>query len=150
MDKQTRKEWEQSIINNNQIPPMASMLTFLESLFRTLESIEEAHKPSKLKQNSVSNNPTRFNKRTFHLNNTTINNNYCPCCQRRHPLYKCCKLSSVTLQEENPVIQQNNICSNCLRTGHSTNHYTSKARCQQCKQKHHTIHSSFITERQNT
>ncbi|KAI8116053.1 hypothetical protein CVS40_11812 [Lucilia cuprina] len=48
------------------------------------------------------------------------------------------------------VIQQNNICSNCLHSGHNISQCSSAARCQKCKQNHHTIlHSSFLTENQN-
>lgn len=137
LDKQTRKEWEQSINTNNQIPSMASMLNFLEMSVRTLESVEEADNSTRTeKPQYVSKIPQqRLNKRAFRVNNTAVDNNYCLCCQ--NPLYKCFKFYSLSLTDKRTVIQQNNICS-------------SAARCQQCKQNHHTIfHSYFSREKQN-
>ena len=129
LDKQTRKEWEQSITNNNEIPPMSTMLNFLEISFRTLESVQEHPEPLKKdKTQSYNKIPQqRFNKRSFYVNNTTIDNYLCP------------------------VIHQNNICSNCLHVNHNINQCTSPTHFQQCKQNRHTIlHITFFTKHQNT
>ncbi|XP_075163108.1 uncharacterized protein LOC142235734 [Haematobia irritans] len=146
MDKETRKDWEQSI-NINENPSMDDLFKFLEVSFRTLESVEESVNSIEKPVSSSRSQLIKPYKRSLYTHNAAVNVNYCVCCQRRHPLYKCFKFSSLSPTEKRSVVSQNNICSNCLNSGHFYKQCKIAARCQQCQESHHTIlHGAYAAD----
>ncbi|XP_059223359.1 uncharacterized protein LOC131997084 [Stomoxys calcitrans] len=146
MDKQTRKEWEQSI-SSTELPVMNDLFKFLETTFRTLESVEESNNRPE-RQISVSRCPQQKPfKRSLHMHNAAVSTSTCVCCQRRHPLYKCFKFLSLSPTEKKSIVSQNNVCTNCLNPGHYFRQCKIAARCQLCHQTHHTIlHAAYATD----
>ena len=43
LDHQTRKEWEQSLKASTEVPSITTLFQFLETSFRTLETINDSH-----------------------------------------------------------------------------------------------------------
>lgn len=143
LDIQTRKEWEQSLKASTSIPTMAEMLIFLETTFRTLESIEEE---------AVSTTPHAINRETrrkptkFVRAHTisTVNDDNCPCCHKRHPLYKCFRFTNLPSTEKKNFVNQHRLCRNCLNSGHMQFACKHTTRCHICRESHHTIlHNEF-------
>lgn len=109
LDIQTRKEWEQSLKASTSIPPMSEMLNFLETTFRTLESLEEdkattiplvyakdpRKKPTKIMRSHTA---------------TTLNDNNCLCCNKRHPLYKCFRFTTLSSPDKKNFVNQHRLC----------------------------------------
>ncbi|XP_065356376.1 uncharacterized protein LOC135950776 [Calliphora vicina] len=151
LDRQSRKEWEQSLKGSTEIPPIEDLFTFLETAFRTLESIDESDQIDNMASSRMQHfqNRTRnIPRRNVHMttSNTTSNDSNCPCCNKRHLLVKCFKFIGMTPVAKNEFINSMRICRNCLNTGHFSYHCRSLSRCQTCQQNHHTIlHNVFST-----
>lgn len=148
LDIQTRKEWEQSLKSSTSKPKMSEMFCFLENTFRALESVNEdtnstTSKSIKEKHTEVRKKPMR-NVRA-HIA-TAIPDDNCPCCHKRHPLYKCFKFTALSSTEKKNIVNNQRLCRNCLRTGHMQATCKLNTSCQICSQPHHTIiHNEFST-----
>ncbi|XP_077972226.1 uncharacterized protein LOC144427227 [Styela clava] len=58
-----------------------------------------------------------------------------------HPLYRCATFKQYDLQHRRDFIRENNLCFNCMRSGHIVKECPSQKRCQAdgCTRKHHTL-----------
>ena len=77
----------------------------------------------------------------------------CFLCENPHPLYQCWKAKRMPATELKKLVAQHNLCTNCLRSGHSTlAQCTSTRSCLVCRQSgHHTLlHDAFVTPSSNT
>lgn len=59
-------------------------------------------------------------------------------CKQVHPLVGCPIFKTKTPTERIAFLRQNNVCFNCLRSGHRVAACLSPGRCRTCKNKHHT------------
>ncbi|XP_036347149.1 uncharacterized protein LOC118756495 [Rhagoletis pomonella] len=152
LDRQIRKEWEQSLNGRSEIPPVQTFLKFLETTYRALEFIEEEDTSKKVVNRSYSDKQKQHKpaRRQLHANAATTtassaSSNYsCPCCQKQHLLYKCFKFSALPAAEKQSFVLQHRLCLNCLGKGHTYSECERNSRCQACKQPHHTvIHNAF-------
>lgn len=150
LDSQTLKEWEQSLKASTEIPTIKDLLNFLETTFRTLETISDQVAPSTTgfrttkphqQQNRSGNNTRRF------VHSTTTNTDIdCPCCNKRHLLYKCFKFTALPSSAKRQFLNTKKICRNCLNVGHFSYNCRLSTRCQICDQDHHTIvHNEYHT-----
>ena len=60
------------------------------------------------------------------------------CKPEKHPLFRCPKWEGWALPQKLAHIAANQLCSNCLHKGHTTEACKSKYRCTTCHQKHHS------------
>ena len=149
LDLQTRKDWEQSLKNGTSVPPISDMLSFLETAFRALESVDEVSSPcsSKPSRGTLSTSRRRP-MRTIrtHTASALLNEN-CPCCNKRHLLYKCFKFPTLSSLQKKNIIYQQRLCTNCLRPGHMQSTCKLNTKCHICSEPHHTIvHNEFSTK----
>ena len=79
LDQQTRKE-SQSLKASTEVPSITTLFQFLETSFRTLETINDLYQTTN----------KQISKRNVHVT-ATNNDSNCPCCDKRHPLFKCFK-----------------------------------------------------------
>ncbi|XP_046803835.1 uncharacterized protein LOC111678554 [Lucilia cuprina] len=157
LDVQTRKEWEQSLNASTQIPPIEDLFKFLESTFRTLETISDQtdsspNVPFSKPKTPQHQNKSRNNLRRY-VNAASTSTDYnCPCCNERHLLFKCFKFSALPSSEKRDFLNSKRICRNCLTPGHFSNKCHVASRCQVCQQNHHTtVHNEyFINHVSNT
>ncbi|XP_065361949.1 uncharacterized protein LOC135955527 [Calliphora vicina] len=142
LEMQTRKEWEQSLKASTSIPPMSDMLNFLETTFRTMESLEEeAVSTTHVYGKENRKKPTRVIR--AHTA-STVNDNNCLFCNKRHPLYKCFRFTTLSSAEKKSFVNQHRLCRNCLNTGHLQSSCRLNTRCHICREPHHTIiHNEF-------
>lgn len=142
LDMQTRKEWEQSLKATTTIPFMSDMLNFLETTFRTLESIEEETvSMPKTYCKEIRRKPTKIVR--AHTA-SAANDNNCLCCNKRHPLYKCFRFTTLSSAEKKNFVNQHRLCRNCLNSGHIQSSCRLNTKCHICNDTHHTIlHNEF-------
>ncbi|XP_075167525.1 uncharacterized protein LOC142239617 [Haematobia irritans] len=149
LDIQTCKEWEQSLKASTDIPKLDELFIFLETAFRTLESISDHTGPSTRTQAKIS----KSNNRSFQTNNSyqvrrvntvSVGDGNCPCCGKRHLLYKCFKFAALSSAAKFDLLKDKKICRNCLNTGHFARECRIQSRCKTCNMNHHTIvHNEF-------
>ncbi|XP_065371866.1 uncharacterized protein LOC135963802 [Calliphora vicina] len=153
LDIQTRKEWEQSLNASTQIPPIEDLFKFLEATFRTLETISDQTESNPNASFSKPKNPQQQNKgknnfrRYVNAVSTNTDSN-CPCCNKRHLLFKCFKFAALASTEKRDFLNSKRICRNCLAPGHFSNKCHVDSRCQVCQQNHHTtVHNEYFINR---
>ena len=67
----------------------------------------------------------------------------CGLCNAYHFLHLCNTFLEMTVSQRREHVKSNNLCWNCLRTGHSAGNCRSDYRCRTCEGKHHTlVHTS--------
>ncbi|XP_075157794.1 uncharacterized protein LOC142231060 [Haematobia irritans] len=140
LDLQTRRDWENSLNSNTDLPTRSQFFSFLERTFRTLESLVDEF-PSSSKSKSFKNNkgftPA---KKTCHVSKISKQNSpVCIYCEKNHWLSKCYTFLALPLSTKNDFLINKKVCRNCLVTGHEPINCTSPFRCISCKQLHHTI-----------
>lgn len=155
LDMQTRKEWEQSLKASTEIPPIKDLFNFLETSFRTLETLNDTAQLnfasfSRISaNNSFQSRPRNTFRRNVHLTTYTTDAN-CLCCNKRHLLFKCFKFAAMSPDAKREFLNSKRICRNCLNVGHFSYNCHSSSRCQSCQQNHHTtLHNLYTTNNNN-
>ena len=143
LDLNSRQLWEQNL-QGTSIPSLQVLFEFLEQRARALAASDLTH--SKSKPYRVEDNPKK-RVQVFHGQSSSN----CKCCLGDyHHLYKCSKFLGLGVSSRYEYLKKQNCCFNCLADGHSTKGCTSKFRCKQCKQPHHTLlHTTPSQERPN-
>ncbi|XP_067648555.1 uncharacterized protein [Eurosta solidaginis] len=142
IDKQTRKEWEQSLHGSTDIPQVKEFLKFLDSTYKALEFVEEGLPIAKLAKPSVNSHKDlrrgAYAKSVLTATTATANNS-CSYCQQNHFLYKCFKFAALPAVDKKEFVKQNKLCMNCLGKGHTYSNCTTTSRCKVCGSMHHTL-----------
>ena len=61
------------------------------------------------------------------------------CTSEQHPLYACQKFKAMSRDEKLSSLRKNNLCLNCLGSGHFVKLCRSSHWCKKCQQPHHTL-----------
>ncbi|GFT16782.1 integrase catalytic domain-containing protein [Trichonephila clavipes] len=129
IDRETRKQFEQSI-DSNQIPELDTFM-FLEKRSQTIDSINRSapitHKPKQVP----------FHKGKIFLNSNDSSNS-CAICKLPHLIYKCSAYHNMKVSDRFKQIKRLNLCINCLKEHHKIKDCKSKNSCSVCKKRHHT------------
>ncbi|XP_075158086.1 uncharacterized protein LOC142231359 [Haematobia irritans] len=137
LDTQTCKEWERSLNASTEIPKIGELFLFLETTFRTLESINDHDLTT---SRTVSRSASSFRPlQTRRVHVVSNRDGNCPCCGRRHLLYKCFQFSAASSAAKRDLISSKGICRNCLNVGHFSRDCRLQTRCHICNMPHHTI-----------
>lgn len=158
LDKTTEREWEQYksnfTCNDSQTKiKLDDLLQFLKNRADMLEALQA----SQSSQSTSGRDKYEVNKKQF-----TSNSNYnhkvhcnvstniktqkshhasklaCAMCKMNHPLYSCIKFLNVDYDSKLRLIKDNNLCENCLRTGHTVE-ACMFGPCRKCNRKHNSI-----------
>ncbi|XP_076284663.1 uncharacterized protein LOC143211104 [Lasioglossum baleicum] len=140
LDKETVKEWEKSLGNRVEPPPLSELFEFLETTIRGLEAYEvrqNAHGPAS--------QPTTSPKvRTLHTATSTSSRVRCNLCQGSHILCFCSAFKSMTPAARLHLVSTRRWCTNCLGP-HDVTACPSPKRCQRCAEMHHSmLHDAII------
>ncbi|XP_071052614.1 uncharacterized protein [Onthophagus taurus] len=132
LDKQTQREWE-THSKNITTPKLDQFLKVLKEKCQLLESLDGklANKFNERTNEKVSMHITSNNEKTAFMSCTFCKNN-------DHFTFKCEKLLKLPINERYNELKKNNICTNCLKSGHTPNKCNSKS-CQICQKRHNTI-----------
>ena len=63
----------------------------------------------------------------------------CSICMGNHPVAKCIKLSSASLDEKYDIVRSKRLCFRCLKPGHLSRDCQSRSNCRDCNNRHHTL-----------
>ena len=63
----------------------------------------------------------------------------CIFCEQSHPSHSCKKAESMEMSLKRRLVRKNQVCWNCLRTGHVSKTCGTRIRCKVCKRKHNTL-----------
>ena len=61
------------------------------------------------------------------------------CKKEKHPLYVCSQFKALSHEEKMSVLRDNNLCRNCLQSGHFQRKCKSNHKCKVCQKPHHTL-----------
>lgn len=157
----TKELWDERLSRSDALPKYQRFMDFLESRFRTLESLEATRKVQNISFNSKKSDSKKVStfqtakvtsKPTKKLSNPQPQRqtNSCRVCKENfHPLRTCNKFLLLKPEERKSLIMSFGYCFNCFSYSHKLHECTSIGRCSQCGQKHHTLlHLSTSSEDQ--
>ncbi|XP_066585540.1 uncharacterized protein [Prorops nasuta] len=98
-----------------------------------LESISTKFKGSKQNTDKTS------RPKSLKSLNVIVDKPKCFYCDTDHPLYQCNSFIALNPQARYKAAQNNSLCINCLRPGHSISSCRSNSRCKKCSNAHHTL-----------
>ena len=117
-----------------EVPSITRLFEFLETSFRTLETINDSHSSyqSTKSRNLYQTSNKKISKHNVHVT-ATNNDSNCPCCDKRYPLFKCFKFAAMSSKK---IFEQKRICRNCLNINCFSFNCRLKLNCQICQQKY--------------
>lgn len=147
LPKSFRLDWEKDLGSSTRIPNFEQLIDFIDTRYRTLESVQpqtarndsfqiSTKNSFQSQSHSVNKTNVRKDTKSFHVSAKNIS---CPICQKPHPLRKCYKFLHLSASERQIEAEKHRICTNCL--GHKTSESChSNGTCKECKSnKHHTL-----------
>ncbi|XP_045505800.1 uncharacterized protein LOC123702169 [Colias croceus] len=124
LDPESHKDWEEYVQNDtDKLPSWEQLQQFLQLKFRTLELLS----------------PSTSKERSFHIATPAVQFKPCPKCQLEHALCHCKEFISLTPQQKNEFVRSNNICFNCLCSGHMVSKCRLRVSCKVCQRRHHSL-----------
>ena len=133
LDEMTLFEWQKhSQEKVEEVPHYQEILDFIDLWAQALESLAD---PSR-KQNSTSGKIASFAAANCEFGGRS----HCVVCtSERHPLYACQKFKAMFHNEKLSTLRKNNLCLNCLGSGHFAKQCRSSHQCKKCQRSHHTL-----------
>ncbi len=119
-------EWQKYSQRHVDVPPYKELLEFLNLRAQASEtSVYDQQRPKSIRNDSYStrrghypNKPVTTSYDASHVEQSSINN--CVLCKsEKHPLYSCSKFRALPHISKMSVLKSNDLCINCLRSGHS-------------------------------
>ena len=130
LDCESHRQWERSSIKSD-LSSWDDLRVFLNERFRVLESTSIQPKG----KSTFNTKPSSFNIKNLHASS----NSACLCCEKLHFLYQCSLFRKQTVDSRRIFAKNNQLCFNCLKSGHLSSDCPNPTLCKKCKQRHHTI-----------
>ncbi|GFU10365.1 DUF1758 domain-containing protein [Trichonephila clavipes] len=141
------QRWELSL-KNNKIPTLEEFRVFIEREARGLNELKFV-KPDIKKTNvkplnsfnksNVNTTVVKCNQVKSGVKPDVVKGNNCILCYQSHALFKCPTFNSMNVNERWQVVQNNNLCTNCLRSNHRLDTCRIGFSCKNCSERHHTL-----------
>ncbi|GFU27329.1 DUF1758 domain-containing protein [Trichonephila clavipes] len=141
------QRWELSL-ENNKIPTLEEFRVFIEREARGLNELKFV-KPDIKKSNvkplnsfnksNVNTTVLKCNQVKSGVKPDVVKGNNCILCYQSHALFKCPTFNSMNVNERWQVVQNNNLCTNCLRSNHRLDTCRIGFSCKNCSERHHTL-----------
>ncbi|XP_075158007.1 uncharacterized protein LOC142231277 [Haematobia irritans] len=161
LPRTTLSLWEQSLQNKKDIPKWSALNDFLSNRFQTLETVSEINSHHNSRKSAISHSTTKpsnpsaskkINSNHAQVSSnqtTTISCNLCP--YESHPIRKCPKFLSMSVDERLSCIRDLNLCINCFSRGHSIKKCKSWYNCSFCRKRHNSLlHREPIAQSNDT
>ena len=135
LDVNTMFEWQKESQSAEDIPPYGDLLDFINlraqaSEAATSDGGKKSPKDPKKQPNKVGS----------YTGNVELPPGKCISCKSdKHPLYTCSQFKSLSHEDKVSLLKSNNMCLNCLRSGHFVKGCKSLHRCRMCQKPHHTL-----------
>ncbi|XP_037297855.1 uncharacterized protein LOC119190306 [Manduca sexta] len=129
LDRETHSEWETFVSREYKIelPTFTNFITFLVDRIHTLELTTQ-----------VPLNCQKINKETRSLHTTTIQV-ACKLCNGEHLLCHCKEFVKFDPEKRIEIVKTNQLCYNCLSSGHPVYNCRQKNSCKICGKRHHSL-----------
>ena len=148
---------------NNKEPDIKCLLQFIQERAELLKtSFAKEHARTKAEKKPNSNKATSDEKRKPHQKtlatsnpqpstqtqptNKTTNSSpqeqskpSCAICDQEHYVHQCEKFTKMSIDDRQKAVQENNLCFNCLKKGHSSRRCRNRYTCKECRRSHHTL-----------
>jgi len=124
VDEVTRKQWEMKAVSQG-ITELEAIIKFLGGKCQTLELIHASQHP---RSNSK---PTKHAYVATHSSCVSYIDN--------HPLCRCKQFRKASSQQRFNLINENQLCFNCLGNSHRTLQCKVEWRCKVCSRKHNSL-----------
>ncbi|GFW02579.1 DUF1758 domain-containing protein [Trichonephila clavipes] len=141
------QRWELSL-ENNKIPTLEEFRVFIEREARGLNELKFI-KPDIKKGNvkplnsfnksDVNTTVVKCNQVKSSVKPDVVKDNNCILCYQSHALFKCPTFNSMNVNERWQVVQNNNLCTNCLSSNHRLDTCRIGFSCKNCSERHHTL-----------
>lgn len=131
---ETLSLWEQSLKSHRELPTWVQLDEFLINRFEVVERISSI-RHSKETQSSASH---MFSKKQQNSSQERVDLK-CSYCKTNHQLRSCQEFRKLSIQQRVDFVVKNNICLNCLSSGHMKGNCKSNNTCLVCHKDHHTL-----------
>ncbi|XP_076301650.1 uncharacterized protein LOC143219633 [Lasioglossum baleicum] len=137
-DRQSRREWEDSVKHQKEPPSLEQLRTFMQGRIHTCRALEaKTEEPSEVKK------PASKSFKVHQVSKARSSSQACGLCQGKHFVLYCGRYQEKTPSERKETVRSLNLCYNCLGK-HVSSDCKSNKRCQKCDGQHHTtIHDAF-------
>ncbi|XP_049874134.1 uncharacterized protein LOC126372431 [Pectinophora gossypiella] len=152
LDSTTEREWEQykrtillrNTDNSKLTLKVNDLLGFLRNRAEMLETLTRSTNTHDKKPNAHNLNAAKVHCHVANTNNDSTNTNKpfrkrsCLKCNTNHPLYSCQLFIDMPLPDKVKFVEDNKLCYNCMRAGHSAT--TCRfGPCRKCNKKHNSL-----------
>lgn len=143
LDTNTAFEWHKYSQDSEEVPHYSKLLEFLNLRAQASEAPNAESKRSHRNDAHSAKRPNNQGSgaQRFHFTSLTSNvtDHSCVVCKEKHPLYICSQFKSFSRDRKLSIVRSNNLCLNCLGSGHFAKSCRSLNRCQKCQKIHHTL-----------
>ena len=141
LDTTTLFEWQKHTQSQTEVPHYQELLTFINLRAQASEgSATAAIKRVKSEPTPSKKTPTIGRSvASFASNHDTVSSQSILCQNEKHPLYVCPKFKSLSHDQKVSLLKDNNLCMNCLSSGHFIKQCKSVHNCRKCQKPHHTL-----------
>ena len=136
LNANTRFEWRRHSQSHSEVPPYQDLLEFLNLRAQASEASTSEH--SKKSSRGDKSYPLTRPVASYTSNMMDPVRN-CVVCKEKQPLHACPKFKSLSHDKMLSTLKANNVCMNCLRSGHFIKQCRSLHRCRKCQKPHHTL-----------
>lgn len=136
LDVDTHTAWEEDSYKEetDNLPSWKELKTFLETKYRTLEMVNPTAKREQTNVKAKS-----FHSTSPEEKSDTSPTKSCSMCKAEHSLCHCKEFCKLQPNERNEYVKKNNLCFNCLTSGHSARRCRNRMSCRRCNRRHHTL-----------
>ena len=141
LDTNTMFEWQKHSQSSTAVPHYRDLLEFINLRAQASEtSIAEPAKRQPRHEASAKKPFSSSKPVALFAANTEPTASRCVACEtEKHPLYACTKFKSMPHAEKVSTLKSNDLCMNCLGSGHFVRQCKSVHRCKRCQKPHHTL-----------
>lgn len=147
MDASTERAWVEETQKNPSAHTYEGLKVFLKHRISTLSTLG-GYRTTSISDQVAKRHQSR-DGRPARVLATTGSNVTCDLCSEAHFTFKCEKLQALTPDQRRLLVEQHQLCFNCLRSGHQGNSCPSTKSCQICGRRHHTkLHTDRRAKRE--
>ena len=137
LDTNTAFEWHKHSHDFEEVPHYTKLLEFLNLRAQASEApISESKRSSRNDTHPSKRNGSSGHRPHFTALTSNLADHTCVLCNDKHPLYVCSQFKSFNCEWK---LRSNNLCLNCLGSGHFAKKCRSLNRCQKCPKSHHRL-----------
>lgn len=135
LNKDAIKAYELQLKNVKEPQKLIEFLSFIESRFMAMQSVENENIYNKDNMTQQSNNFNANKQKNQQKNQQKT----CAFCNKNHSIMECEQFLSKTPSECYEIARNKKLCINCLSNSHAKNNCRSSFGCKKCKKRHNTL-----------